>query len=355
MRTIHVQHSQAMHLSSFTHRRSPLFRAAWLFCVLGVVLETWAAGSILDLRVTVVAGERYYSLKDLASVYSLTFRVPPGRSVYLHGKWNQMDFEVDSRMSTINGTAVWLHKPVIRNRGKWLISEADARKSVDPLIRPSEHLSRKGTAVVVLDPGHGGHDKGAVGRRSVEEKRVVQDIARRVRGHLANAGLKVYLTRDTDRFIPLTDRTAKASQWGADVFVSIHLNSAVSRTAKGVETYVIAAPGCSATAAQTVSRGDQIAYAGNLHDEANVVLGYFLQKALVQKTNADDRGLRRARFMVLRNAPCPAALVECGFVSNAAEETLILKPEYREKLALALTQGILDYVKAVRQAKVSRR
>ena len=59
--------------------------------------------------------------------------------------------------------------------------------------------------------------------------------------------------------------------------------------------------------------------------------------------------------MVLRNAPCPAALVECGFVSNAAEETLILKPEYREKLALALTQGILDYVKAVRQAKVSRR
>ena len=330
----------------------------WVVCMLcspGIGESVWAASNISDLRVSVVGGERYYSLRDLAAIYNLTIRVPPGSRVHLRGNSGDWEFEVDSRRSVFNGKVVWMHKPVIRSRGRWLISEADARKTVDPLMRPSSYLSRSKAAVVVLDPGHGGNDKGAIGRRNVEEKRVVLDVARRVRGHLANAGLKVYMTRETDRFIPLTDRTAKAAQWRADVFVSIHLNSAVSRSASGVETFVIAAPGCPVTAAQTSSRSDQIAHAGNLHDEANVILGYYLQRAFVQKTKATDRGLRRARFMVLKNAPCPAALVECGFVSNTAEEELMLRAEYREALALSITQGILDYVKAVSHANLSRR
>lgn len=311
-----------------------------------------AAGSS-DLRVIVSEGGRYHSLKDVASAYGLTLRTS-GRSIFLRSKWTELEFEVDSRRAVVNGTGVWLHNPVKRVWSRWLISEVDVRKTIDPLLRPTAHLSRKGMAVVVLDPGHGGPDKGASGRRNVEEKRVVLDVAKRARVHLANAGVKVYLTRETDRFIPLNDRTAKAAKWDADAFVSIHLNAAAARSAEGVETYVIAAPGCPTTAAQKPSRSDATAHAGNLHDEANIVLGYHLQRALRQKTRSVDRGVRRARFMVLRNAPCPAALIECGFLSNTEEEAKMLNADHREAIALAITQGVLDYVQSVRHAKVSR-
>lgn len=329
----------------------------WLMLLLaGIVpgLDAHAAANVFGLKVFVTGGERYHSLKDVASLYHLSLRAPVGRSVYVQGKWMEMEFEVDSRRATVNGTQVWLHNPVAKVWSRWLVSEADVRKTLDPLVRPSKHLARQGTTVVVLDPGHGGEDAGAKGRRNVEEKRVVLDVAKRARVHLANAGVKVYLTRETDRFIPLNDRTAKAAKWNADIFVSIHLNAATTRTAQGVETYVIAAAGCQTTAAQKPSRSDATAFAGNLHDEANVVLGYHLQRALHQKTKSEDRGLRRARFAVLRNAPCPAALLECGFLSNAGEEERMLSADHRETIALAIAQGVLDYIKAVRHAKVSQ-
>lgn len=337
--------------------------AMWRNCILWLtllaaaftsVVDVHAAAGVFDLRVFVNEGERYHSLKDAASFYNLSLRAPVGRGVYVQGKWMEMEFEVDSRRALVNGTTVWLHNPIAKVWGRWLVSEVDVRKTLDPLVRPSRHLARRGAAVVVLDPGHGGEDAGAKGRRNVEEKRVVLDVAKRARVHLANAGVKVYLTRETDRFIPLNDRTAKAAKWNADLFVSIHLNAATTRSAKGVETYIIAAPGCPTTAAQKASRSDATAFAGNLHDEANVVLGYHLQRALHQKTKSEDRGLRRARFAVLRNAPCPAALVECGFLSNAFEEEKMLSSDYRETIALAIAQGVLDYIKAVRHAKVSQ-
>ncbi len=252
-----------------------------------------------------------------------------------------------------NGVQVWLHFPAVSHRGRVAVSEADLRKTLAPLLDPARYLARRSATVVVLDPGHGGEDAGAIGRRKVEEKRVVLDIANRVRVHLANAGMKVYLTRETDRFIPLPDRSARAARWGAHIFVSIHLNASANRGAAGVETYVLAAPGCPPTSAAGI-RGSYPAFSGNVFDEASVVLGYNLQRALTQKLGTEDRGLRRARFMVLKNAPCPAALVECGFVSNPSEEALFLQPAHRERIALGIVQGILNYAKEVQTAQFAR-
>jgi N-acetylmuramoyl-L-alanine amidase len=306
-------------------------------------------------RVVVAAGERYVSLQDVAARYGLGFRVPPGRNVYLQSKWSSVVFTADSREMTYNGTLVWLHAPMLKLRGKWVITENDARRIVDPMMRPGAYLSGRGYKVVVLDPGHGQLDRGARGRRGVEEKGVVLDIAKRVRAQLANAGIKVYLTRENDRFIELEDRSVKAARWGADAFVSIHLNSATSRKPKGLETYVLAASGYPATAGRSGTRMEKTSYAGNRFDHSSTVLGYYLQKSLVEKVRGEDRGLRRARFVVLRNAPCPAALVECGFLSNTDEESKILTNEHREKIALGISKGILEYINTVKRAHVAEK
>lgn len=299
-------------------------------------------------QVFMVRGQRHLNARDVATRYGMTLRAPPGKHLYIQSKWTSLGFQVDSRELRFNDRLIWLHAPLTRAWGKWLISEADVKKIIDPLLLPSDFLGARGSRVIVLDPGHGGPDRGARGRRNVEEKRVVLDIAKRARAHLANAGLKVYLTRETDRYIELEGRAWKASRWGADAFVSIHLNSAASSSPKGIETYVLAAAGYPATAG---GAADKTVYQGNRFDGANTILGARLQDTLVNKVKGVDRGLRRARFAVLRSAPCPAALVECGFLSNAAEETKMLSADHREKIALAIAQGVLDYVNAVKKAK----
>lgn len=312
-------------------------------------------GLVGNLRVVIAGGERYVTIKDVATVYGFSVYAPPGRRVYLQSKTRSLEFEIESRQAKFNGTRVWLHSPATKVRGKWAVTETDARKVLAPLLEPSSYLASREYTVVVLDPGHGGDDRGAKGRRNVEEKRVVLDVARRARLHLANAGLKVFLTRETDRFIELGERSAKAGRWGGDVFVSIHLNSAQSSAPSGLETFVLATAGYPTTAGTVATRSDRQTYSGNKFDAANTILGYHLQRALVAKAGGEDRGVRRARFMVLRNAPCPAALMECGFVSNAKEESLMLQANHREGIALAIAKGVLDYVDAVKKARVVAR
>jgi N-acetylmuramoyl-L-alanine amidase len=323
------------------------------FAVLAMAVGAALSGAHADPGppTYVMDGRRYCLLRDVGAEFQMTYKSTyGGGQLQTPSQW--LEFVAERREATINGTQVWLHYPVLAYRGRPAIAEADVRKTLAPLLTPQRFLARRSAAVVVLDPGHGGEDAGAIGRRNVQEKRVVLDIANRVRVHLANAGMKVYLTRETDRFIPLAERSAKAARWGAHIFVSIHLNASATRMASGVETYVLAAPGCPPTAAAG-SGGNYPAFGGNVFDEASVMLGYHLQRALLQKTGGEDRGLRRSRFMVLRNAPCPAALVECGFVSNPREEELMLSAAHREKIALGITQGILNYAKEVQAARAA--
>ena len=133
--------------------------------------------------------------------------------------------------------------------------------------------------------------------------------------------------------------------------MSIHLNSALSRSVQGIETFVTAAENCPPTAEAKLG-GRYPAVPNNQYNHSNTALGNQIQRAVVGITRAEDRGLKHARFVVLRNSAMPAALIECGFLSNAQEAQKLATPSYRESLALGIAQGILNYFALVNRAKV---
>lgn len=300
-----------------------------------------------DMRVYWVDRQNYVLLKDLATLYGCKVSGPVNRQVVLQSKWNTLAFTVDGRETRVNQTLVWLHEPMTTVRGHWAIREVDARMVIDPLVRPLRHLQTGGYRTIVIDPGHGGQDTGCKGPRGVEEKRATLDIARRLRTYLMKAGFRVYLTRDGDRFVELDDRSERTRRWGADLFVSIHLNSAASGEAEGVETFSMTSAGYSSTGGGRESS----AMAGNRFDALSSQLAYQIHRSVLAQTSAPDRGSKKARFVVLKQAPCPAVLVECGFVSNRREETKLLTDAYRERIAQGLARGILNYAQLARMAR----
>lgn len=318
---------------------------------LGLAVPTAASAQVRTLKAVVYAGKRYVALKDLATMYGLPLTMPGGKALLIRGQYTSLQFKADGREAMLNGSKVWLHVPVIKVRGDWSISDADAQYVVDPLVRPSAYLGARGARTVVLDAGHGGKDPGTSSRSGVLEKDLVLDIALRVKAHLAAAGVRVVLTRDVDRFWELQDRPYLAARGGGDLFVSIHLNGAASRTVQGIETFVTAAENFPPTAESKMG-GRYPAVPNNQFNHSNTVLGNQLQRSMVGITRADDRGLKHARFVVLRNSAMPAALIECGFLSNAQEAQKLTTPSYRETLALGIAQGILNYFAMVNRAKV---
>lgn len=294
----------------------------------------------------------YVGVRPIGSYYGFGEPAIAKDSFTFRSRWTTLAFEHDSRRATYNGVLLWLTYPSRHYHGQWMVARRDLEKTFDPLLRPSRALGAEDYRIVVLDPGHGGNDTGAVGRRRVEEKRVVLDVAKRVVKHLEGSGLTVKLTRDADEDVPLPARCKRANAWQADLFVSIHLNSSADRRATGVETYVVTPAGCPSTHISAQKSTYWTPCTGNRHDAANTILGYYLQKNLAKQTQQEDRGLRHARFYVLKEVDCPAALVECGFVSNRREEEKILKRAYRDSIARALADGIREYEKTVKRARL---
>jgi len=285
--------------------------------------------------------------------FAARYGFPPpcigGKAITLKSKYTTMVLETNSRKLLFNGILIWMNGPVVKKDGEWSIPKVDTTKTIDPLLRADKALASAGYATVVIDPGHGGRDPGAIGRRKVHEKKVVLDIAKRVRKRLRASGVTVKLTRERDSALSLAARAAKAKEWKADIFVSIHCNSAHNSKAAGLETYVVPAAGFSSTA----GNNDRNTYSGNRYDAANILLGYHVHKEMLAHVKGADRGIRRARFDVIRDAPCPAILVECGFVSNRDEERKMLESEYRDNVARGIAQGILTYVGKSRKARQS--
>ena len=324
-----------------------------LLLALGIGLASPPAASaqVRTLKAVTYAGKRYVALKDLAAMYGLPLTLPGGKALLIRGQYTSLQFTADGREAMLNGSKVWLHVPVIKVRGNWSLSDADAQYVVDPLVRPSAYLGARGSRTVVLDAGHGGKDPGTMSRTGLKEKDLVLDIALRVKAHLAAAGVRVILTRDADRFWELEDRPYLAARGGGDLFVSLHMNSALSRSVQGIETFVTAAENCPPTAESKLG-GRYPAVPNNQFNHSNTVLGNQLQRAVVGISRAEDRGLKHARFVVLRNSAMPAALIECGFLSNAQEAQKLATPSYRETVALGIAQGILNYLALVNRAKV---
>jgi N-acetylmuramoyl-L-alanine amidase len=332
-----------------------LYRHIWMILVLALGLALAAPeaapAQVRTLKAVTYIGKRYVALKDLAAMYGLPLTTPGGKVLMIRGQYTSLQFTTDGRQAVLNGSQVWLHAPVVKVRGLWSISDADAQYVLDPLVRPSAYLGARGARTVVLDAGHGGKDPGTMGRTGVKEKDFVLDIALRVKAHLAAAGIRVVMTRDSDRFWELEDRPYLAARGGGDLFLSLHMNAAASRTVRGIETFVTAAENYPPTAESKLA-GKYPAVPNNQFNHSNTILGNQIQRAVVGITRAEDRGLKRARFVVLRNSAMPAALIECGFLSNPQEEQKLSTPSYRETVALGIAQGVLNYFALVNRAKL---
>lgn len=281
------------------------------------------------------------SLPYIARLYSMRISAS-GDHIRLENKWNNIEFETNGRRVWINGVMIWLHKPTFRIGGTWAVKDVDFFKGIDPILRSYAYLPKSQPKLVVIDPGHGGKDSGAIGSNKVYEKNVVLDISIRVQRLLEEKMIKVRMTRTGDTYPTLQQRSDYATQVGADLFVSVHADGAGDSSANGVETFISTASGYESSN-HYGQGGDTSTQKNNRFDAANAVLGFSLQSNHVKASQRSDRGLRRARFAVLKNAPCPAALVECGFLTNPAEENLLNSSSYRDNVARGIANGILGY------------
>jgi N-acetylmuramoyl-L-alanine amidase len=322
-----------------------------LLFVVGLLAIFTAATAFAGVRTVTSRGKSYVTLSNLASYYAMTVSQPARNRIRLQNKFNKIEFETDSRSVWINGTLVALSEPVRKLGWQWAIDATDFNKTIEPAARPAEFLKSAGTRTVVLDPGHGGDDKGASSPRNVHEKLVVLDVAKRVKAKLEARGINVELTRENDRALDLDARSRKAAALRADLLVSIHANSAKNRSVRGAETFVLALPGRYSSNSYGGGRLPSDTNTGNRYDLANMVLGYRLQQNILRATGQEDRGVKRARFEVLRDAPCPAALVEMAFMSNPKDEAIAIDPAGRDRIARGIADGITAYLSDVSRAR----
>ncbi len=258
-----------------------------------------------------------------------------------------MQFEVNSREARFNGLQLWLLHPLVSRGDGIYISQLDIDSTFRPLLAAPKNDARKKVKIICLDAGHGGKDPGnrAFGR---QEKDYTLRLAAELRTQLQKGGFKVVFTRTSDRFIELTARADIARQRGADVFISLHFNGTSSGKdeARGSEVYSMTPVGAASTNARGEGAGS-VSYPGNRNNSKNLLLAYQIQKSLVKNLSSEDRGVRRARFEVLREATMPAALIEAGFLSHPTESKKIFAEEYRRQMARAITEGILSYKRLV--------
>ena len=306
--------------------------------------------SLASVRTVTSRGKTYAPLNNVAGYYGMKVSQKGENRIHIRSQWNTLEFEVNSRRCWINDTLIWLNHPVRKIGWQWALENDDFKTMIDPAVRPYAFLKNIGSRIVVLDPGHGGKDSGAVSPRKVYEKLLVMDIAKRVRKKLQARGLTVHLTRDSDTYLTLSERAQKAARWNADLFISLHADSA-SKTAKGSTVFILSRPGCYSTHSYGQGAPPTTKYPGNRFDIANAVLSYRIQQNMIKKTRQKDRGVKHARFKVLKDAPCPAALVEMAFITNPQEEALVIRASHREKIATGIANGIAAYLKDIKRAR----
>jgi N-acetylmuramoyl-L-alanine amidase len=300
------------------------------------------------------AGDTYAwtTLGNLARAYEMQPPALDTQRIVLRRRFDTVSFEENSRRMLFNGVAFYLNSSIIKYRNEWLIAVADVDNVVGPLLCPAHALAAAQTSLVMLDPGHGGDDPGARDGWKFDEKRLTLDIARRARAKLREFQVDARLSRERDMSVGLEERCWRAERLGATLFVSIHLNAARDRRTSGIETFIIPSAGYAPTADRegALFKVEKTAYPANRYDAANAVLAYYLHKGLLAGSRGEDRGIRRARFHVIKNVSCPAALVECGFMSNRQEAEKLAQESYRDALAEGIARGILTYLSRAREA-----
>jgi N-acetylmuramoyl-L-alanine amidase len=298
-----------------------------------------------EWQVIKVNGHDYLSVDNISKFYELPAEVvPSGAKMQTETANHPLEFVSGSREAIINGARSWLCFPVIEHDGKSLVTRTDVAKTIEPLLRPHRVPDVGKVQTVVLDPGHGGHDKGQMSRYGAE-KDFALDTARKLRPLLQAKGLRVIMTRESDYFVPLEVRAQIANSARNSIFVSIHFNgSGDDPNATGFEIFSFTPRGAPSTSDSAISSKAYNTQPGSTVDAQSTALSACIYHSLLGHIPEYDRGIKRARFAVLRLTKVPAVLVEGGFLTERGESKLISDKDWRAKLAGAISIGIESYL-----------
>jgi len=329
------------------------------FALVGVSL----AGS--EWQIVKVGGREYLTVDNVARFYGLPSGVEPvEKRIRLDNGKNSLEVQLDSREILINGARIWLCFPVLEKDGQYLISRVDLSKTIEPQLRPQMIPNLGALKTVVLDPGHGGVDPGATGVDGTYEKDLVLSLGKALRDALERSGnYTVVMTRDTDIFLSLKARVAVGRRAKADLFVSLHADSAPDSVVKGASVYTLSEKASDREAealARQENQSDIIAGV-DLSHESDIVTSILIDLAqretknlsaqfaamLVSELGRQTKLIRNthrfAGFAVLKSPDVASVLVELGYLSNRADEKQLLSAPYRTKLAQAVVKAVHEY------------
>jgi N-acetylmuramoyl-L-alanine amidase len=247
--------------------------------------------------------------------------------------------------STLRTALSWLGLLIVGLSIAWF----DSLPRNERPVQAQTSVTRDLFPLVVLDPGHGGHDSGAM-CGTMLEKDLTLDVAQRLDRRLRQAGLTTLMTRGGDNYVSLANRAAMTNRARDCVLVSIHFNDADKPVSTGIETYYAERQGGGGTLLASWFPFLQRVSNETPNVESQSLAG-FIQDALVTRTHAVNRGTKTQQFFVLANVRHPAVLVEGGFISNKDDANKIGNPEYREEIAAAMTDGILHYREVLKGGK----
>ncbi len=219
--------------------------------------------------------------------------------------------------------------------------------------------------IVVIDPGHGGFDPGAISKHGIKEKDITLAIAKKLALKInATHGMKAYLTRSNDSFIELRKRTELAKKYKADLFISIHADSHPNSSARGVSVYALSESGATSEAARILADKENNLYSDSKHSHHNYILqsvlidlqqvstvhqSLYLGKKILEKVASvakrHSSRVEQAAFVVLKSTSIPSVLIESGFVSNKKEALYLTNSKYQDTLALSFLRAIEAYFK----------
>jgi N-acetylmuramoyl-L-alanine amidase len=351
------------------------FVLSTVYCLLSTVLSGCATAptrpGFAALPVYNIGGTSYLPLVSLCEQRGINWEYDSfSRNITLNKDLHRINLRVGETLILVDGKPQNLASPVDMYQGTAVVPLKFKERYLDTLFREMKPGRPRFTQIplhikrVVIDAGHGGSDPGAIGRTGLREKDVNLDIAKRLAKLLDNEGVKVVMTRSTDKFIPLSRRVDIANNANADLFISIHSNANRVRGLNGLEVYYVS-PNLSdsrrAFSAAQSSRlnldrscfaSDSLNLKATLWDmiyassrAESITLARSICRSIDHESDTKVLGVKGANFYVLRGARMPAVLIEIGFVTNPHEELLLKNGYYRQQIAEAIAGGIDNYAR----------
>jgi N-acetylmuramoyl-L-alanine amidase len=292
-----------------------------------------------------IDGRDYVTMENVAAFYNMgAVNRTSAKGFVVRGGQRSLEGAAESKEFFINNIKFILSYPVVEHDGRLCLSRMDLTKLVEPVMRPSKIKGADNVRTIVLDAGHGGHDNGAWSPYGYE-KTFTLDVVYRAKKLLEGQGYKVVLTRSNDTFVALHERSRIANKYENALFISVHFNSGGAGT--GLETYTLSPRGVPSMMADGPRVSDFVECPGNVNDAQNMALATAMHAAQVVRTRLYDRGIKRARFVVIRETKIPAVLIEGGFLSHSHDAKIIATPEYRQNMAQSIVVAVNNYRRAI--------